>query len=277
VSTPSAPPPFHTVARALVLTRAGVDSGKFDARERALLAAGVELRRFALIHIVAPADASPARRCLQRLADYALALPVSPNAVRGAFALLDAPWPASCAIGVVGPGSAAAVRAALAAQGMAAEALPTLLQAPAQQAESEGLWPLLQAWRPQGWRGARVLLLRGGAGREWLSERLREAGAEVDAVDVYRRIGPAADAATVQRLRELLAGDAVWLFSAAEALRHLLELLRAAGLDAASTLRARAALATHARIAEAARAAGFGRVCVCGGDAANLEAALRQL
>ncbi len=277
MSTPRAPLPMHAAARALVLTRVGVDTDELNACERALSAAGVELQRFALIHILPPADATPARRCLQRLRDYALALPVSPSAVRGAFALLDARWPASCAVGVVGPGSAAAVRAALAAQGAGADAMPALLQAPAQQAESEGLWPLLQAWRPQGWRGARVLLLRGGAGREWLSQRLREAGATVDVVDVYRRVAPAADAATVQRLRRQLAADATWLFSAAEAVRNLLELLRAAGLDAGPALHGHAALATHARIAEAARAAGFGRVAVCAADAPAIEAALRQL
>ena len=263
--------------RALVLTRTGVDEGEFDARERALRAAGVELHRFALIHTAPPADAQPARRCLQRLSDYILALPVSPNAVRGAFALLDGSWPASCAIGVVGPGSAATVRAALAAQGLAGDAAPALLQAPAGQADSEGLWPQLQAWRPQGWHGTRVLLLRGGAGREWLSERLREAGAEVDQVDVYRRAAPSADAATLQRLRSLLAGDAAWLFGAAEAVRHLLELLHAAGLEPAAALHAHVALATHARIADAARAAGFGRVALCSADPADIEAALRRL
>ena len=277
MTPPNAPPTIGASRRALVLTRAGADDGAFDARERALRAAGVELHRFALIHIAAPDDAQPAQRCLRRLRDYVLALPVSPNAVRGAFALLDAPWPASCAIGVVGPGSAAAVRAALAAQGLAGAAVPPLLQAPAGQAESEGLWPLLQAWRPQGWRGTRVLLLRGGAGHEWLSERLREAGAEVDPVDVYRRTAPPADAATLQRLRSLLAGDAAWLFGAAEAVRHLLELLHAAGLEPAAALHAHVALATHARIADAARAAGFGRVALCSADPADIEAALRRL
>ena len=276
MAAPNAPTP-DAARRVLVLTRASADGEAFDSRERALRAAGIELQRFALIHIAPAVDAQPARRCLQRLRDYALALPVSPNAVRGAFALLEAPWPSSCAIGVVGPGSAATVQAALAAQGLAADACPPLLQAPAQRAESEGLWPLLQAWRPQGWRGARVLVLRGGAGREWLADRLREAGATVDQVDVYQRVAPPADAVTVQRLRALLALDAAWLLGAAEAVRHLLELLRAAGLDPAAALRGQLALASHPRIADAARAAGFGRVELCAADAAAVVAALRGL
>ena len=258
--------------RELVATRAGAEAGD-DARERALRAAGVTVHKFALIRIEAPADSGPARRCLQRLHDYALALPVSPHAVRAAVALLDRPWPQACAIGVVGPGSAAAVRAALAARG---DALPALIEAPAQHADSEGLWPRLQALRPQGWDGARVLVLRGGPGREWLSDQLRAAGAQVDQIDVYRRAEPAADAATLQRLHVLLRRDAAWLFSAGEAARHLAALLRA-GESSPDALRDRAALATHARIAEAARQCGFGRVTTCAPGVDDIVAALRAL
>ena len=259
--------------RELVATRAGAEADD-DARERALRAAGVAVHKFALIRIEDPVDADAARRTLQRLHEYDLALPVSPHAVRGAVALLDRPWPARCAIGVVGPGSAAAVRAALAARG---DALPALIQAPAQHADSEGLWPLLLQLRPQGWRGASVLVLRGGPGREWLSDQLRAAGAQVDQLDVYRRAAPPADAATLQRLHALLRLDAAWLLGAAEAARHLAALLGAEGASPVDTLRDRTALATHPRIAEAARRCGFGRVATCAPAVGDIAAALRAL
>ncbi|WP_204267546.1 uroporphyrinogen-III synthase, partial [Escherichia coli] len=62
--------------------------------------------------------------------------------------------------------------------------------APAQAAslDSEHLWEQLSERR--NWAGARVLLLRGDGGRDWLAERLAECGAQVEAVTVYHRAGP---------------------------------------------------------------------------------------
>ena len=49
---------------------------------------------------------------LARLADYRLAIFVSPNAVRAALARRTGDWPATTAIGVMGPGSAHALETA---------------------------------------------------------------------------------------------------------------------------------------------------------------------
>ncbi|HSM22118.1 MAG TPA: uroporphyrinogen-III synthase, partial [Rubrivivax sp.] len=85
---------------------------------------------------------------------------------------------------------------------------------------------------------------------------LRGRGAVVDFVAAYRRLAPALDAdgrallaAALQRPREHL-----WIFSSSEAIGRLRELAPAADWSAAR------ALVTHPRIADAARAAGFGEV-----------------
>lgn len=248
--------------RALVVTRAADEGGANDARDRTLREAGIPVVHFPLIRILPPADPDAARVTLAGLAGFDLAVPVSPAAVRATFALLEGPWPEACMLGLVGPGSHAAVLRELTARGQAAGP-PRVVAAPADQADSEGLWRALQAVRPQGWVGARVLILRGGTGREWLAERFDEAGAQVVRLAVYRREAPALDAPTLARLRTLLAQDAVWLLSASEAVGNMGDMLRADGHDPARILADRRAVATHARIAQAARTLGFGHVDAC--------------
>ena len=93
-----------------------------------------------------------------------------------------------------------------------------------------------------------------GVGRDWFSQRVREAGAAVDLVVSYQRARPRLDAAQLQLAREAAVDGSVWLFSSSEALTHLLACLP--GQD----WRAARAVATHARIAAAARQADFGSV-----------------
>lgn len=175
-----------------------------------------------------------------------LAVFVSPNAVERFFAHAGAArWPAHTLAACVGPGSAQA----LAAHGVP-EALIVQPTADAASLDSEHLWMALAPRRD--WAGARVLLLRGDGGREWLAERLAEAGARVDAVTVYHRSGPQFSADEQALLAAVQAEPLryVWLFSSAEAVGHL------QGHD----ITGQRAIATHPRIAEAARAAGFAPV-----------------
>ncbi|NLZ41152.1 MAG: uroporphyrinogen-III synthase, partial [Comamonadaceae bacterium] len=115
------------------------------------------------------------------------------------------------------------------------------------------LWALLCA---RDWRGRSALVVRGEAGRDWLAETLRAAGAEVAFVAAYRRVAPRWGAAERALYAAALAAPraCVWLFSSSEAVRHLATLAPPPAWQAARVL------ATHPRIAEAARAAGFGQV-----------------
>lgn len=210
-----------------------------------LAALGVKAAALPLIEILPAADAAPVQAAWAALPVADLAVFVSPNAVEHFFAQACQPWPAQTLAACVGPGSAQA----LAEHGVPA-ALIVQPAADAESLDSEHLWQQLATRRA--WPGARVLLLRGDGGREWLAERLSEAGAQVDAVTVYHRSGPRFNPAEQAVLAAALADPAghVWLFSSAEAVRHL------KGLDLAG----QRAVATHPRIAEAARIAGFSPV-----------------
>ncbi|WP_313071291.1 uroporphyrinogen-III synthase [Melaminivora sp.] len=130
------------------------------------------------------------------------------------------------------------------------------------QFDSEALWPVVA---PQLRAGDRVLIVRGaghpaaegGNGREWLGRQLRAAGVAVDFVAAYERTAPVWDAALLAQARGAAADGSTWLLSSSEALGHLLAALPD------QDWRAARALATHPRIAQAARAAGFGQVREC--------------
>lgn len=227
-----------------------------------LAARGIAAAALPLIAIEPPADPAPLRAAWQTLAQRRLLMFVSPNAVTQFFAQRPAggDWPATLRFGSPGPGTSAALRAAGVPAGAIVE--PPL---EAGRFDSEALWAVLE---PQGpWQGSSVLIVRGsasgeaqGRGREWLSQVLRRAGAEVDLVAAYRRAPPRMDAALQALLAQALASPAehLWLFSSSEAIEQLEALT--AGAGGAPDWRAARALATHPRIAQRAHEAGFGTV-----------------
>lgn len=163
-----------------------------------------------------------------------------------------------------GPGTARVLTHALGALGVPADRIDSP-PADAAQFDSEHLWPVV---RSQMGPGRRVLVVRGrsvgqpdaaegglaGHGRDWLMARCREAGAVVDTCVAYERRPARFDADARQRLASLTAPGSVWLLSASEAVAALPG--REAGIDWSASM----ALVTHPRIAEAARALGFGRI-----------------
>ena len=156
-----------------------------------------------------------------------------------------------------GPGTVAALLQA----GLARERIDAP-RADAAQFDSEALW---QVVAPQIGPGDRVLIVRGtnapaaegGNGREWLAQRIAAAGAGVDFVAAYERGAPQLDAGQQALARQAATDGTVWLLSSSEAVAHL-----ASALPGQHWGQARA-LATHPRIAQAARAAGFGSVTEC--------------
>ncbi len=224
-----------------------------------LRALGIDALAFPLIEILPVADPGPVRAAWRAFDRYAAVMFVSPSAVAGFFdkktALSSVNWSLDAIKTKAwspGPGTSRALRAA----GWPAACIdaPALESA---QFDSEALWARVG---PQVRAGQHVLIVRGGdaagrgAGRDWLAARLAAAGAVVEEVVAYRRRAPVLDEARQALAHQAAADGSVWLFSSSEAVRTLVGQL--GGQD----LRATRALATHPRIAEAARRAGLGVV-----------------
>jgi len=149
--------------------------------------------RFPALEILGPADKVAARDALAAARRCDLLIFVSTNAVDYAYPLLPDQLPADVGIAAIGQATAQALdRLGLA---------PTLVP---ERMDSEGLLALPGL---QNIQGRSVLVLRGNGGREHLADTLRERGAEVVQVEVYRRQTPqrkAAAANLVQNWEQLV-------------------------------------------------------------------------
>ncbi|MFN4120102.1 uroporphyrinogen-III synthase [Acidovorax sp.] len=145
------------------------------------------------------------------------------------------------------------------------------------QFDSEALWQQVgQQIQP----GDRVLIVRGrsggvhdsgaGSGRDWLARQIEAAGGAVDFVVAYERGAPRFGPAEVALAQQAASDGSTWLLSSSEAVAHLAQALP--GWD----WRSARALATHPRIAEAARAAGFGTVRECRPALADVVASIES-
>lgn len=130
------------------------------------------------------------------------------------------------------------------------------------QFDSESLW---LAVGPQIGPGKRVLIVRGasspqakgGNGRDWLAAQITAAGGEVEFVAAYERTGSQLDSAAKDLAARAASDGTLWFFSSSEAIQNLTLEMPQTSWDKAC------ALVTHPRIAQAARAAGFGHVSEC--------------
>lgn len=213
-----------------------------------LRAAGLDAVALPLIAIGPPAEMAPVRAAWQALSAQSLVMFVSANAVEHFFAQANGPWPAGPRAASTGPGTSAALRRAGVPAAAIVEPGPE-----AQAFDSEALWARLAN---EDWAGRQALIVRGEEGRDWLADTLRGRGAQVGFVAAYTRHAPRFGVAESALVQAALADAAahVWLFSSSEAVRHLVQALPGAGWAGSR------AIASHPRIAQAAREAGFGRV-----------------
>ncbi|MDB5869565.1 MAG: uroporphyrinogen-III synthase [Polaromonas sp.] len=260
----------------VIVTRPAPDAARWALQ---LQQAGFAAEAFPLIEIAPLSGAAQVQalgQAWQALHGYAACLFVSGHAVDHFFkpntALAHIPC-AQAAINTVadgasceippqlrfmapGPGTVAALLAAGIPAGQIDAPPPD-----ASQFDSEALWRVIGQ---RDWQERRVLVVRGlssgaegsSSGRDWIAAQWRAAGASVDFVAVYARRAPRLGDAQLQRARAAAADGSVWLFSSSEAVANLVQLPGLQGID---WRRARA-LATHPRIADAARAAGWGVV-----------------
>lgn len=164
-------------------------------------------------------------------AHYDLIVFVSGNAVRAYGDMLAAfpdagAWPAHTAVAGVGPATLAAARTSL--------PLPHHCKCfgPAIDAASYDSESLYARLRDEQVRPGHVLIVRGMSGREWLADRLRADGAQVDILPAYSRT-PAQWSASLRETLAIAAGQgdrATWLFTSAEGLSAVGEQMTALGL-----------------------------------------------
>lgn len=236
-------------ATRVIVTRPAREAGRWVDD---LNAAGLDAVALPLIEIAPMADTEPLRTAWSRLANYAAVMFVSANAVEEFFRQRPSEAPATPRCWATGPGTARALNKV----GVSSGAID-VPDGASSSFDSESLWLKV---RPQIEPGARVLIVRGGdasgnaAGRDWLAHEIESAQASYDTVVAYRRLSPRFDNAALSVASEGAAGRAIWLFSSSEAIGNLQRALPNTSWNNARVV------ATHARIAEAARATGFGTV-----------------
>ena len=248
---------------------------------QALRARGIAAAALPLIAIGPPPDlqALQAARARVQALDYRALMFVSGNAAQHfldpdtALALASqAPAAIKTRAWSPGPGTA---------QTLVALGVPAhLIDRPAHgavQFDSESLWEQVHG---QVAPGDRVLVVRGteagaaaqhGSGREWLAQQLQAAGARAEFAVAYTRGAPVFTAEQQALVQSALAQGALWLLSSSQALAHL-----CAAVPQQDWARARA-LATHPRIAQTARAAGFGAVHECRPSLDDVGASIESL
>ncbi len=223
---------------------------------RALRAEGVDAVAAPLIAIGEAPDVAAVDAAWASIEQWSLLVFVSPNAVTQFFARQASgrSWPQRLRVAAPGPGTGAILRE----RGVPAEQVVEPA-ADSENFDSEALW---QQLGESNWHGARVLIVRGEGGRNWLAARLRDAGAEVEFLAAYQR-GEAKPPEPVRAtMQQALAHPAehLWFFSSSESVANLLSLQLLSDTELRLALSGSRALATHPKIAESARHAGFGTV-----------------
>lgn len=283
--------------RPVVITRPAAQAGVW---QQALQDAGYPVVLLPLLSIHPAPNPQALRDAWLRLTQWDALMFVSANAIDAFFAQRppDRGWPRhghAPRAWAPGPASAQALQAA----GVPAH----LIDAPAARAaqiDSESLWEQV---RGQVGRGFELLIVRGGvasalpgaghavaldaqrgAGRDWLGEQVQSAGGAVEWLQAYQRGAPLWTDADHARAALARTAGAVWLFSSSECAAHLGALTNkrvpagsASTGEAPSCWSASVAVATHPRIAQAVRAAGFGTVYLSRPELANVLASIESI
>ena len=245
----------------LLLTRPAEEC---EALAATLAEQGVFSSSLPLLAIEPLAESPEQRATILDLDRYCAVIVVSKPAARLGLDLLDRYWPQ--------PPSRQAWFSVGAATGTLLADYGLTVHWPETGDDSEALWELPAFNEALVAPGARVLIMRGEGGREFLAERLRGQGVAVDYLELYRRrLPPYSPGTLVQRIRtECLNGLVV---SSGQGLENL---QRLAAQDWSEVSRL-TLFVPSPRVAEQARAAGATNVVDCrGANASALLAALMQ-
>jgi uroporphyrinogen-III synthase len=209
---------------------------------------------FPLFEIEALCDYVQLDTMLARLAHFEMVFFVSPNAIDAVFerlAYLGLQWPKQLAIGVMGVAS----RHALSLHGIDPE--ETKITSP-QNTERTDSETLLEELNIELLREKSVLIVRGDAGRDFLSTKLGEHGVLVEHISAYQRRVPILDEVRKNCLNDLIKQNCDWILTSSEALKTLMRWsLQLASTDAVVNLQHQQLFVPHFRIAQIAKELGF--------------------
>lgn len=266
----------------IIVTRPAREAAQWVERFRVRGIDALALPLIAIVPCSTPAAQQGLAQAHAQLAQYRAVMFVSGNAVLHFFgsnrpsALAGQALPAiNTRAWSPGPGTADMLRQ----MGVPAQFIDGPA-ADAAQFDSESLW---QQVRRQIAPGDRVLIVRGrsastgaaheptqGNGRDWLAQQIAAAGGAVDFVVAYERAAPHFNARELALARQAASDGSLWLLSSSEAVAHLAQALPDQTWSAAR------ALATHPRIAQAARGLGFGTVQECRPALADVLASIES-
>jgi uroporphyrinogen III methyltransferase / synthase len=226
--------PLH--GRKVVVTRARAQA---SGMARTLEALGAEVVELPAIRIEPLLGSAEVRAAAESLHTYALVCVTSPNGARLLFEAMDATGRdaralAQAQVAAIGPGTARALRE----RGIAADIVPEKFVAEA----------LVEALAEVPVEGKPVLVARAAEARDVLPDALRERGAQVDVVALYRTVRESPSDAEVERAME---ADYV-TFTSSSTVKNFLEV-------------------TEGRVATGARLASIGPVTSETMRAAGLE------
>ncbi|MEJ2060894.1 MAG: uroporphyrinogen-III synthase [Gammaproteobacteria bacterium] len=176
-------------------------------------AAGGRAVRFPVVEIAELEDARPLLAQIERLDEFDIAVFISPNAVAKAMNLIHAQrtLPPSLKLAAIGRKSALALEQ----HGRGPDIQPE------RRFDSEALLALPEM---QDVRGKRIIIFRGGGGREVLGDTLKARGAEVEYAEAYRRHRPEADTGKI--LYHWSRGEIdIITVTSAEGLRNLFDMV----------------------------------------------------
>ncbi|MDN5881487.1 MAG: uroporphyrinogen-III synthase, partial [Nitrosospira sp.] len=223
------------------------------------VAGGVPLL-FPVLEILDAKDQRPLLDLIARLDEFDLAIFISPNAVNKAMTLIRAKrtLPSKLKVAAVGQGTARELRNS----GVDEVIAPTL------RFDSEALLDM-DDLRQVG--GKRVVVFRGGSGRELLGDELLKRGAVLEYAECYRRLKPDTDTTPLLKAWENNEMSAITITSS-EGLRNLFDMV---GESGQGWLRKTPLFVSHERIAHTARKLGLTQVILtAAGDEGLLQGLL---
>ena len=212
-----------------------------------------------LLSIVPNENPQDAKRLKDLLPSIQLAVFVSPNAIECTMRLLQADWPTTVPIAVVGGGSVEALER----RGITlANGYQIYYPEEPENWDSEGLWAELQK-ASKSWAGQHILFLKGAGGRAWLSEQFLRSGAQIHHLETYRRVPLSKDAPIWQTLKNTEARNSACLITSSEGLRYLADVLKDSQPWGQEWLNLATMICSHPRIAQTAEELGFKKVECC--------------